>query len=200
MQLRPGPKPKPNTRNDLIDAGIEILHAGGYSASGVQEIVAAANVPKGSFYNYFESKEAFSAEVLDVYFTRNFEYAKVLLRDERIPPRERLVIYFKERCNYHVRMSYKRGCLLGNLSLEVADHSGLIRERLTNHFAAWTALLEACITSAQKDGSICNPLSASTLAEFVLNAWEGALVRSRAEQNVTPLETFERTIFCCLLV
>jgi TetR/AcrR family transcriptional regulator, transcriptional repressor for nem operon len=200
MQLRPGPKPKPNTRNDLIEAGIEILHAGGYSASGVQEIVAAANVPKGSFYNYFESKEAFSSEVLDVYFTRNLEHAKVLLRDERTPPLERLVTYFEERCSYHVRMSYKRGCLLGNLSLEVADHSSLIRERLAVHFAAWTALLEECIASAQKDGFISNPLPARTLAEFVLNAWEGALVRSRAEQSVAPLETFKRTTFGSLLV
>jgi TetR/AcrR family transcriptional regulator, transcriptional repressor for nem operon len=62
------------------------------------------------------------------------------------------------------------------------------------------ALTEECITSAQKDGSICNPLPARTLAEFLLNAWEGALVRSRAEQSVAPLETFKRTTFGSLLV
>jgi len=111
----------------------------------VQTIIAVANVPKGSFYNYFESKEAFGSEVLDVYFIRNFEHAKVLLRDEPLPPRERLVTYFEERCRYHVRMSYKRGCLLGNLSLEVADHSSLIRERLANHFAVHRSLFRLAL-------------------------------------------------------
>ena len=67
-QARRGPKPNPNTRENLIRVGVGMLHESGYAATGIKEIVDAAGVPKGSFYNHFESKEAFGKEVVDFYF------------------------------------------------------------------------------------------------------------------------------------
>ncbi len=64
---RRGLKPKPDTRSNLIQAGLQMIHAEGYSASGIQGIVERADVPKGSFYTYFDSKEAFGVEVIDAY-------------------------------------------------------------------------------------------------------------------------------------
>jgi TetR/AcrR family transcriptional regulator, transcriptional repressor for nem operon len=197
---RPGPKPKPGTRQNLIEAGVQVLHAAGYAASGVQEIVAAADVPKGSFYHHFDSKEAFGVAVIDAQSERSLAGLRSVLGDEGMPPRERLIADFLQRSRAHERAGCLRGCMFGNLSLEVADHSDAMRESLKAHFRQWRDLIEACISAAQKDGSIRNPAPASKLAEFTLNAWEGALLRSRSEKTGEALAAFQDVIFSGVLV
>ena len=197
---RPGPKPNPGTRQTLIDAGVNVLHRAGYSASGVQEILAAAAVPKGSFYHHFDSKESFGVEVINAQSERSLAKLRAILGDETLPPRDRLIADFLRRGRAHKQAGFLRGCLFGNLSLEVADHSDVMRKRLKGHFRQWRDLIEACILAAQADGSITNSAPARNLAEFTLSAWEGALLRSRTEQSVEPLAVFHDIVFNRVLI
>jgi TetR/AcrR family transcriptional repressor of nem operon len=192
---RPGPKPKGNTRQNLLDVGGQIFHTAGYAATGVQGIVAAAHVPKGSFYNHFETKEGFGAEVIGIYSKRSLDKLRSDMSDSRLAPRQRLIKDFAQRCRAHEAAGCSGGCLFGNLSLEVADHSEVMREGLKSHFQQWRDLLASCIAAAQRDGSIRNPTSAMKLAEFTLNSWEGALLRSRAEKTGEALAVFQHVIF-----
>lgn len=197
---RRGPKPNPHTRDNLLRAGSRMLHDAGYSATGIKEIVDAVQVPKGSFYNYFDSKEDFGRAVVDFYFDSALEGLRALLLDKNVPPLERLRGYFDERIRGFAQGDYARGCLLGNMSLEVADHSAAIRERIAVHFRTWSGLFEDCIAEAQEAGAIRNPQPASTLAQFLLNSWEGALLRMRAEKSDAPLKQFTEVVFGSLLV
>lgn len=197
---RPGPKPRPGTRDNLIRAGVKMLHESGYSATGIKDIVDAAKVPKGSFYNHFESKESFGKEVVDVYFDQGLAKLRALLGDDDVPPLERLKTYFSERARGFKAIGYARGCMLGNLSLEVADHSDMIRDRLATHFRTWSGLLETCIADAQETGAIRNRTPAPVLAQFLLNSWEGALLRMRAEKSDAPLKQFIEVVFGSVLV
>lgn len=195
-----GPKPKPHTRDGLLHAGVRIFHELGYAAAGIKDIVDAAEVPKGTFYNHFESKEAFGKEVVDFYFGQNLPEMQEALEDEKIQPLARLRNYFELAAQGFQSTGYKRGCLLGNLSLEVADHSVLIRDSLATHFRTWSRLFEACIAQAQIDGSISNRQPASLLAQFVLNSWEGALLRMRADRSTAPLTEFIDVVFKSVLI
>lgn len=177
-----------------------MLHDTGYTATGIKDIVDAAEVPKGSFYNHFESKEAFGKEVVDFYFDSGLIELRALLGNESIPPLERLRTYFDERIRGFKAAGYVRGCMLGNFSLEVADQSAPIRDRLAAHFRTWSGLFETCITDAQNTGAIGNPLAASLLAQFLLNSWEGALLRMRVEKSDAPLNEFTEVVFGSLLV
>lgn len=197
---RRGPKPKPDTRDNLIRVGTRLLHETGYSATGIKDIVDAAKVPKGSFYNHFPSKEAYGAEVVDFYFGRGLPIMRDMLGDTTVPPLDRLKTYFDQRIQWFTSSGFVRGCLMGNLSLEVADQSGLIRERLATHFQVWSQLFEDCIAQAQAAGSVRNTLPAALLAQFLLDSWEGALVRMRVEKSVAPLERFVAVTFKSLLV
>ncbi|MCB6182358.1 TetR/AcrR family transcriptional regulator [Leeia sp. TBRC 13508] len=197
---RRGPKPKPHTRDNLIQAGMRMFHEAGFSATGIKEIVDAVDVPKGSFYNHFESKEAFGKEVVDFYFNRGLADIQAHFERTDIPPLDKLKMYFEQRINGFRAAGYVRGCLLGNLSLEIADHSLLIRESLSLHFSTWSSLFEHCIAAAQKNGEINNPLSASLIAQFLLNSWEGALLRMRADNSDAPLITFMEVVFHSILV
>lgn len=199
-KVRRGPKPKPDTRENLIRAGTRLLHQTGYSATGVKDIVDAAKVPKGSFYNHFTSKEAFGADVVDFYFGRGLPVMREMLGDQGVPPLDRLKTYFDQRIQWFASSGFVRGCLMGNLSLEVADQSTLIRERLAMHFQVWSQLFEDCIAQAQAAGSVRNALPAPLLAQYLLDSWEGALLRMRVEKSIAPLERFVAVTFKSLLV
>ena len=97
-------------------------------------------------------------------------------------------------------LDYGRGCLLGNFSAELADHSPLIRERLAALSASWTGDIEDAVRDAQADGSdidqVANP---ADLAAFLLDAYEGALLRARVEKSGAPLDRFMTITFDHLL-
>lgn len=197
---RRGPRPNLQTRDNLMLAGLSMFHANGYAATGIKDIVDAADVPKGSFYNHFESKEVFGKEVVDFYFLNAIPEMKALFESIEIPPVERLKIYFQNRMNSIRENGYNRGCLMGNFSLEIADHSDLIRECIAEHFQTWRSLLEACISEAKTNGSIKNSLESSQLAEFILNSWEGTLLRLRTDKNDKPFDDFMNVMFTLVLV
>jgi TetR/AcrR family transcriptional repressor of nem operon len=176
------------------------MHAGGYSASGIQAIVEAAGVPKGSFYTYFDSKESFGNEVLDAYSERGLTKLRSFLQEKvELSPLARLEAYFNDRIEAFRASGFSRGCLLGNLSAEAADHSALMRQHLADHFTRWSAPFEACIAQGQARGEIKAQFPAASLARFVLNSWEGALLRMRAEKTEAPLAEFKAIVFGCVL-
>jgi TetR/AcrR family transcriptional repressor of nem operon len=191
---RRGPKAKPDTRTNLIQAGLRLIHAEGYSASGIQGVVEGAGVPKGSFYTYFDSKEAFGNEVLDAYSERGQATLRAFLENEKLSPLARLEAYFDDRIEAFKASGFSRGCLMGNLSAETADHSDLIRQHLADHFRLWSALFETCIAEGQARREIANVISAASLADFVLNSWEGALLRMRVEKSSAPLVEFKEVV------
>ena len=199
MEARPaarrGPKPKPDTRDNLLQAGLRMIHAEGYSASGIQGIVERADVPKGSFYTYFASKEAFGAEVIDLYSERGQAKLRDFLCNREVAPLARLEAYFDDRIMAFRSSNYVRGCLLGNFSAEAADHSTTIRESLARHFKAWSNIIESCLLEARDQVAISSEFPAASLADFIFNSWEGALLRMRAEKSDAPLITFKTMIF-----
>jgi TetR/AcrR family transcriptional repressor of nem operon len=197
---RRGPKPKLDTRDNLIRAGLKTIHAGGFAATGIQDIVDIAEVPKGSFYNHFASKEAFGAEVIDTYSTLGQERLRSFLSNPDLPPLARLEAYFDHRIEAFVANGFARGCLMGNFSAEAADHSELIREHLVTQWNAWSEIFENCIAEAQREGAIDNCMSAALLARFLFNSWEGALLRMRVEKSSAALIEFKDVIFGTVLV
>jgi len=185
-------------RDQLIASGLETLHREGFNGSAVQDITDAAGVPKGSFYNYFESKEALALEVIDRYGEEVRALAGVL-SDESLSPLERLRRYFALVATKFAARSYERGCLIGNLSNELADHSRLIRDRLSSNFAGWSRQIEGCIRDGQKAGEVSRDIDPRVLADFLLNSFEGAILRMKVEKDGSPLDDFMTLIFSRVL-
>jgi len=190
--------PRPSMRDQLIASGLETLHREGFNGSAVQDITDAAGVPKGSFYNYFESKEALALEVIDRYGEEVRALAGVL-SDESLSPLERLRRYFALVATKFAARSYERGCLIGNLSNELADQSRLIRDRLSSNFAAWSRPIETCIRDGQKAGEISRDMDARVLADFLLNSLEGAMLRTKVEKDSSALDYFMTLVFSRVL-
>ncbi|WP_436532900.1 TetR family transcriptional regulator C-terminal domain-containing protein [Actinoplanes sp. HUAS TT8] len=187
--------PRRSMRAEIATAALDRFHAHGY-AVGVKDITDAAGVPKGSFYNHFPSKEAMAVEALAAYgATLGLEE----LADESVAPLDRLRAHFELLAGQAREREFARGCLFGNLTADVADHSPLIRGHLEQGFDDWAALITGAIAQAQRDGVVAAGLDAATTARFVLNAWEGALLGARAARSEESFAAFFTTVFDVLL-
>ena len=186
------------TRDHLISTGLKVLHARGFHASGVQDITEAADVPKGTFYTHFDSKERFGAEVLGRYWERRADRAIAILGDETQPPLTRLRRYFAGKTQG--TGPFDKGCMIGNFAAEMAADSRLVRDRLAAVFAAWTQLLSRCIREAQTAGELHTTLDPETLAAFLIDSFEGAVLRTKVDRDGTALQRFETIVFSTILV
>lgn len=186
-----------SVKEQIVQAALKVLGEKGFNGVGVQEITETAGVPKGSFYNHFESKEALGAEIVDR-FGANSTRRQMLL-DRSVPGLARLRGHFEGLNEHFARSKFERGCLLGNLSAELANQSAVIRERLAELYERWSADIEVAIEDGQRDGSISRETDAKQIAAFLLDAYEGALLRARVERSGAPLDRFIDLAFTKIL-
>ncbi len=183
--------PKQSLKQQIIDAGHDLIWSAGYSATGVRDIVAAAKAPQGSFTNHFRSKEDFALEVLDRYFAYVRGLVAEALDDASLTPAQRLKRYLDLITTKLADADFGRGCMIGNFSLETSGHSERLRLRLSEIFTEWRQPFAACIAEGQTAGEIASDFAADDLADFLLASWQGAMLRMKVERDPAPLERFK---------
>ncbi|MET7711413.1 TetR family transcriptional regulator C-terminal domain-containing protein [Streptomyces sp. NPDC005407] len=183
-------------REEIVEAAVEQFHARGFNAAGVKDITNSAGVPKGSFYNHFESKEALAVVALERYGeSRRLRE----LTEPSVDPLLRLRQHFEFLRDENTTRDFTRGCLIGGFGTEMADHSDMIREAVRLSLESWAQALAAPIAQAQEAGQVTATTDAKTLARFILNAWEGTLISARSEHSEDSYEVFFDTVFGTLL-
>lgn len=192
---RPGRPPKVDrenfeTREALIRGGMEVLTEQGFTATGIDYILKRVGVPKGSFYHYFPSKEAFGHVLLARYAEYFSQRLDRWLLDETLTPLERLVGFVQNAKVGMARHEYRRGCLVGNLGQEVSMLPSGFRETLEAIFLDWQARLSVCFRAAQAEGELAAHVDCDELAAFFWIGWEGAVLRARLVASEAPLNTF----------
>ena len=185
------PRPaNPDIRNRLLSSGGRVIHGRGFHGAGVQDIVDAAAVPKGSFYSYFDSKEAFAAEVVEAYWASIEERHGAVLYDARIKPLARIEHLFALLVEDQRADQFRLGCLIGNLSLELSGASGEVRDALTRILKRWEAMLAACLDEARVRRELPAGRDIDELAALLVEAWEGAVLRSKVERSDAACQRF----------
>jgi TetR/AcrR family transcriptional repressor of nem operon len=174
-------------RENLLNQGVALLMQQGYHGTGLQEILDAVQIPKGSFYNYFGSKENFGAAVIEHYITPYIEQISYYLAQES-DALSALLRYFNESIAELERTDFKGGCLLGNLIGEIGDSSEVCRVALQTTLNRYRDVLQLGISLAQQQGTIRTDKSAREMADLLVNTWQGALLRMKVEQSTAPLE------------
>ena len=187
------------TRDHLLQVGLRQIQSMGYASTGVKEILDEADVPKGSFYHYFAGKEAFAKEVLELYVRGENERAAKILRDGKGAPLKRLRRYFEELIAVFGPTAKISGCMVGNLSLEMADHSDSIQSLLRLTFSGWQTGIAGTLQEAIDRGDLAKSTKPQELAAFLVNSYEGAILRSKADRSGKALENFLHFAFNVLL-
>jgi|SRR5215813_5468919 len=187
--------PKPSYRERLLDAGLQVLWKDGYAGAGVRDIVAAAGARPGSFTNHFLSKEDFACEVLDRYFARVSGLVEAALADDGLSATERLRRYLDAITTRLEEADWARGCMIGNFSLELANHNERVRRKLSEIFERWRKPFAACIAEGQATGEIASTFRPDDLADFLLSSWQGAMLRMKVDRSPAPLDRFKTIVF-----
>ncbi len=185
------PRPaNPLVRENLLTAGLALFHAQGFNAVGIKEITDAAGVPKGSFYSYYSSKNAFAAAVLGRYWTGIAHDHGTILSDDSLPPVQRVVRFFEALTQDHAEQGFALGCLIGNLALELSDEHEEARKELAAIMTRWSSLVAACLKEARNESVAAATPGAAELASMLIEAWEGAAMRGRVDRSRTPYDRF----------
>jgi TetR/AcrR family transcriptional repressor of nem operon len=191
--------PKPSHREKILTEGLRVVHERGFAGASVRDIVQAAGVPQGSFTNHFASKEAFGLEVLDLYYARGSELMRETLRNDALPPLQRLGAYIdatKDRLN---RNGMRNGCLYCNFTVDASAHSEILRQRLVEIFAEVQASFAYCLRAAVKAGELSPNLDCDEIAAFIVSSLQGANLLAKAQRSPVPIERFKQILFSTIL-
>lgn len=178
-----------DTRNDLIRSGLELLTQNGFLATGVDAIVKNANVPKGSFYYYFKSKEDYAQTVLNAYdsffehklkniYMNHPAHQWYVWKISSMMPVRGLKIQFYPRLP---GWKYDAG--------ESGASQSFIKV-LQNILESWQALVAACLSDALSSGEISSNMNNTQLAAIFWSGWEGAVMRSKLYCSTEPVYDF----------
>lgn len=184
----PTPIAGSDVRGSILDNGQRIMAAKGFSAVGLNEILSASGVPKGSFYHYFGSKDAFGEALLERYFEDYLTDMDATLRAPGLTLVERLMRYWTTWQDNQSFQDCQGKCLAVKLGAEVSDLSEAMRLTLKRGTARIVDRLAVSIEAGVQDGSISVAGQPRDLAESLYQLWLGASIRAKIDRTMQPFE------------
>ena len=184
------PRRSDHTREALIDAGIEQLSVHGYHGTGIKQILDAVKVPKGSFYNFFASKEAFVAEVIGHYSQRLLTQLSEFMLGEgqSLTPVEQLRSIYRYSLKHYASHDFKKSCLVGSIATEIAAESEMCRLELERAMKQWLKFFTNIFANAQVHQQVRSDMSPADMAAVYWAAWEGALIKMKMSADTQPVK------------
>lgn len=191
----PRPRRSEHTREALIETGIEQLSLNGYHGTGIKQILDAVNVPKGSFYNYFASKEAFVAEILREYSS---QYLKIL--DEYVDssselPLDKIKTIYTFMLDKFSGQNCQQSCLVGSIAAEIGNQSAVCQAAMLESVAHSKQRVSRLVQQAQDNQQIRNDLTAEQITNVFWATWEGSLLKMKMEGSI---DTAKETLYLML--
>ncbi len=189
-----------DTKQRLLQQGLASFMTKGFNHTGIQEVLEAVDVPKGSFYHYFKSKEDFGKQVLHFYSGQMLEWTKAAFDHPELPPLLRFRQFFDQARAKFDQAGYSGGCLVGNMSQEMGDLSQEFECLLEAKMAALAGIFADQIREAQARGEMSPDRDPVLVGNFLVNSWQGALLRMKVAKSPAPLDAFISVAFDHLLV
>lgn len=184
----PTPTAASDTKIHLLAIGYQLIALKGFTAVGIKQILDTAGVPKGSFYHYFASKEAFGEAIIEHYFG-NYKKRLESIEAEDMSAQQKIYNYFQNWYDTQQNGCDHEKCLVVKLSAEVADMSEPMRKALHAGYQQTINWIAEQIKAGWADGSIPHPdnIAAESMAKRWYFAWLGASLIAKISQTNTPL-------------
>jgi TetR/AcrR family transcriptional repressor of nem operon len=179
----------PDVRTGILATGQRIMAGKGYSAVGLNEILAAAGVPKGSFYHYFGSKDAFGVALLEHYFEDYLADLDRTLGEPGLTMAQRLMNYWQQWQAAQSFQDCQGKCLAVKLGAEVADLSEAMRLALQRGTEGIVSRLTQAIAAGVGDGSLAIDGDAASVARSLYQLWLGASIMAKIARTTQPFDT-----------
>ncbi|RKP45919.1 TetR/AcrR family transcriptional regulator [Trinickia fusca] len=176
-----------DVRQHILDVAYPMLLSKGFTAVGLTEVLSAARVPKGSFYHYFGSKEAFGEAILEGYFADYLAQMEALF-DEPGTAAQRLIRYFQFWLDSQIGDEGQGRCLVVKLGAEVCDLSETMRAALKRGTDRVIACLARGIEAGNADGSVTGVADPQAAALSLYQNWLGASLLAKITRSREPLD------------
>lgn len=177
-----------DTRQHILNTAQAIMARKGYAAVGLTEILTKAAVPKGSFYYYFPSKDAFGDALLKSYFDDYLATIDRILADKTKNGAERIMEYWQRFYDLQSVDNCQGRCLVVKLAAEVSDLSETMRLQLEEGTRGIIDRLEKLITGGIEDGSLSTDTNGRNIAESLYDSWLGASVMAKIQRTPDSLQ------------
>ncbi|ANI83235.1 TetR/AcrR family transcriptional regulator [Kosakonia oryzae] len=178
-----------DTREHLLATGEQLCMHRGFTGMGLSELLKTAEVPKGSFYHYFRSKEAFGVALLERHYAGYHQRLATHFASGPGNYRDRLLAYYQETLNQFCQQGIISGCLTVKLSAEVCDLSEDMRAAMDKGASGVIALLAQALEKGREDRSLILSGDALTQAQVLYALWLGANLQAKISRSALPLES-----------
>jgi TetR/AcrR family transcriptional repressor of nem operon len=175
-----------STKQHLLETGLAMLLQRGYNDLGIQDLLEAARVPKGSFYHHFKNKEQFALQAVDLYMREVHAGLDACLGDHARPPLSRVRAFFEATREKYREQGYL-GCLLGGLGQELSGVSEVFRRKIEWCFTVIADRIAGCLEEARAAGDLPADADPRRMAHLLVDCWEGAALRTRLRRDPAPL-------------
>ena len=186
---------KADTKERILVEGAKLVHLKGFGSTGIQEILKAAGVPKGSFYFYFKSKEDFGLQLIDFYKEYIYGIWEKLTCEESMTPLQGLKRYFEWFLSLNERNGYRGGCPFGNLGQEMADINIRFREKLQAVYTEFKNDIKKVLIQARGQGEISEELDPEELSDLIYSSFQGALIQMKVSGGPESMNNFNNLFF-----
>ncbi|GAA1549460.1 TetR/AcrR family transcriptional regulator [Kribbella lupini] len=173
-----------NVRSRIVDHAEDVFRRQGFSAASIQDLTDAADVPKGSFYNHFQTKAELAAEIIDRYVNAT---DVTMLGQQGLPVIDRLRNHFAGQAWRTMATGLEFGCLLATLAAESPAGGDYLRKAVEQSLAKWTSAVTAAISEGQAAGEVTTRRPAADLAAFLIDSFEGGALRTKVTGDATAL-------------
>ena len=180
------------TKERILEAAEEIMLTKSFHSVGLNEILSAVKVPKGSFYHYFNSKEQFGVELISHYVSQHTARLRKFFATQDSTGLQKFAEYWGYAIGRMREGDCQQCCLVAKLGLEVANFSEPMREVLAAGLKTWREIYEQAVRAGQADGSIHKELDPVEAAAAIQDSWQGALQRMQVEKSTASLHSTAR--------
>lgn len=184
-----------HNKEDIVLAGSQLFRKQGYHNVGINDILKSCKIPKGSFYNFFESKEDFAVQVIEQYSQDSIKYVSSLLGKKSSSPLARVKGMYKQMIQDNISEGCSQGCLIGNLSVELGGTHDRLSAHANEKFMELVNVIGSVLEEAQKKEEISTDQDPYELAEYLHSGFFGALTRMKVNRNPVYLNKWLKLTF-----
>lgn len=171
-----------HSKEDILKIGYEVFRKNGYHHVGINQILKEAGLPKGSFYNFFESKEHFAQQVITSYGDSNSIWLTEFFSQSG-SPLQVIKDFYSSLIGYNEADDYASGCLVNNMSHELGRLNDDLAAVSNKYFMDWVNIIATKVREGQQAKEIREDYSAKELAEYLHASFYGSFSRMKLTRS-----------------
>lgn len=187
-------RPATHCKKHLLLKGLQLFNQQGYHNTRLQQLLQCCGVPKGTFYNFFSSKDGFALAIIENYFQLEAERLSITAELPQASHFQKIYKYWEIQIETYGTETDRIATLIANLSAEMPLGSTKLRLAILKTRADIIQVITEDMQICQQEGSIRNDVTPRALAEFIWCGWQGALLSVRLCKNTAPLQEFLKTL------